>query len=986
MEIFGFKSFANKTIVNFDKSLIGIVGPNGSGKSNISDAIRWVFGEKTEKFLRSASNDEVIFNGTKNKEPLNYCEVKLIFDNSNKVFDLDYNEVQISRRTFRGTGENDYYLNNNRVRLKDIQILAKETGMSKTSLGNISQGNINSFTNSKPNERRLLIEDAAGILKYKQRKYESLNKLERTQNNLIRLKDIINEIERQLPNLKKQCAKAIKYQNKNERLKKIEIKIILKDIFFSNKKYNELLELNLKIDEENRTLNDFISKKVFELNELEKKLKYLEDENFKFSSKFNLLIDQISNLRIKEIELKNKKYSNEYKKNNSENIILEYNEKRKIFEIEDAKFKSICEENKIYKNSINKLEQKIENENINVSLKEKQVKDIKLKISNYNYLLNNSKNLFLGVKTILKNKQNLIGIIDIFKELISFDKKYNDAFSIILSNTSQNIIVNNKTNAKDAIDFLKQNKAGRATFIPLDVKNNNFISNDEEFILNTEKGFIGIAKKLVNHDVKYLNVVNNLLSKHIICDNLVSALKIAKLINYKYTITTLDGNQIRPNGILSGGALFNKNNIFNNYENKIKNNNEKINILNSDIEYLNKNIYNLNFDKKEIENKLQQNLYLLSNIDSNKNKLQKIILDLKNEHEFLSSNKVNDKNDLYSNLFKDLKNKIIEKDKLEQKLFYLKNNKKEFYTQIEEIKTKIENKRTYLKTIIEKKIEINSEIEKVKSILNYSLNDLVEKYSMTYDNAINIYGKDLNNKKDDKKIRNEINNLKHELKKIGNVNLESINQYKEENERYLNLTKEYNNLEISISKLNKIINDMDKIMIEQFKIFINEINNNLKKTFKILFKGGSAKLIYVEPNNILNSGIEIEANPPGKKITNIKLLSGGEKSLVALSVLFAILETKKLPLVVLDEVEAPLDFVNLKIFSRYLKSFSETTQFIIVTHRVITMENCDVLYGVTMQEEGITKIFNVEVNKNKKIINTLTNEQITENVNILKKQ
>ncbi len=976
IEIIGFKSFANKTVINFNKSLIGIVGPNGSGKSNITDAIKWVFGGRLSKYLRTHLNQDVIFNGSNSKVASNYAHVKLLFDNSNKIFNLEYNKVEISRRIFRDNSENEYYINNVKCKLKDIQILAKESGLSQSSLSIISQGNISDFAEAKPYERRLFLEDACGVSKYKYFKSESNKKLELSINNLNRLNDIINEISRKIPKLKKEYELALKHKQITERLKQIEINILVKDITKYQKieKTNSksILELNIKKNNLHNNIKDNNAK----ISTYEKEFNDIITNLTKDNLSYNFSINRITDLKIQRIKLEQNINYNDIN-DISKKVLIDFNSYKNDLNIENSKIKEVnvfLEKTSIEFDLIVKKQQKLliikSNLNKQIANNNNKIIEIKHKISSAN-------KLFYGVETVLKNKNHLQGILCIVKDLIKVNHEYNVAFSTILNNNFQNIIVENKIHAKNAIKFLKNNRAGQAIFIPLDVKIPKQINDNDLFILKTIPEFIDIASNLIEFDLKFKNVILFLLSRHIICVNIDDALKIAKLTNYSYTITTIDGFQIRPYGILSGG--FKKNNYEELDVDKYKNNLENLNLINKSLESqlfkIKEEIFCL--QNKIDENKLSiiQNNLLLKNLKNNCHILNEKIKNLKQEYDFLNSKIKNVSNqNILDEILNSLKTEELRKEQTSQSIEKLQNNKSQIYEKLNKLKQNIQFQNLELNNLNTQIISIDRENLQNSFLLKECLQILVSSYNMTYDYAKNEFFESKEKNINENEIRKEIKKLKNQLKDIGNINLSSIEEYENENNRYLKLKSEYDSLIESIDLIKNSISKMNKLMINKFTIMIKNINNNLNKTFSKMFNGGNAKLIYSNPDDILNTGIDILVSPPGKKINNINLLSGGEKSLVALSVLFSILESNPLPLVILDEVEAPLDFANLKNFCKYLGNISNNTQFIIITHRTTTMEYCDTLYGVTMQEEGISEIVTVELSDTKNIINDNKNK------------
>lgn len=970
LEIFGFKSFAVPLIINFDYQIIGIVGPNGSGKSNINDAIRWCLGEQSIKSLRGNNNEDVIFNGSKTKEALNMAEVKLIFDNIKQFFAIDYNEIEIIRRVFRGASENEYFINKQRVRLKDIQDFAMDSGLTKSSIAIISQGNINSFVEAKPLDRRALFEEASGIMKYKRRKLETLKKIDNSNKNLVRLKDIINEIERKLPSLKLQSEKALKYKILKNKLNQIELAILIKDITFFNDKLSELHLQQNSVTTAKQYADRELKNKEVEYNEINKENFNLDKKINILSNEFQDLVSKISDLKIHKIELDNKEAILKMSSNDAmiANMFNDYNEltinlqnEREKLAILETQQKDYNLQQEIFNKKQAKLNKQLEEINKTIIRLESEIERIKHKFENQD-------NLNEGVKNIINNKNVLPGIIGLVQDIIDVEEKYELAIATALSGRLQNILVKNIDSAKKAISYLKQNRAGRVTFIPLDVISPRYINSDEEFIIKSVSGYFGLGNNLVKTKKEFNVAIDYLLSRYIICVDFDSAQEIGKLTKYRYNIVTLDGEIVRPQGVVTGGTQRTIMTIIN-PEKELIIFNEK---LEKKIKEQHNVIKELNIFKRqlnEINEMIAENQTL---IRVGKRQIEIIMFNhmkLQNEYQLLTSKNIDEtkikENEKVLNIIDLIKKKEFLKIKIEQQLNVARNLKNKQSFIINELNNKISEKRYYISSLQEQigKININLSIINVK--IKQNLTKLTEEYQMTYDYAKTLELKIIEN---EDLVRDEIKQLRSYLTQIGNVNLEAIEEYNEENVRFQFMNNEYNDANNSIKNLLKSIDEMDNIMKEQFDKTIKNINENLPSTFEILFGGGSAEIIYTEPENLLETGVDIKVSLPGKNITNLNLLSGGEKSLVALSVLFAILKVQPIPLVILDEAEASLDPANVERFAKYIRSFIKTTQFIVVTHRVGTMEHCDILYGATMQQKGITKIVGIKLQQAAKMI------------------
>lgn len=976
LEAFGFKSFADPLTVNFDHEMIGIVGPNGSGKSNINDAIRWCLGEQSIKSLRGNNSEDVIFNGSETKPALNMAEVKLIFDNTNRIFAMDYDEIEIIRRVFRGTGENEYFINKQRIRLKDIQDFAMDSGLTKSSLAIISQGNINAFAEAKPLERRALFEEAAGVAKYKRRKLEALKKLDRSNENLARLKDILNEIERKLPSLKRQSEKAIKYTALKDKLNQIELAVLVKDITFFNDKLLELRSQQKKIISTKQDADRELKNKEIEYNELNK-------ENFNLDSKINVLtkefqslVSEISDLKVHKIELDNKEAALKMSNNDITitNMVNDYNELTVNLQNEREKLATLETQQQEYRAQRETFNTKQAGLNEQLGAINKTIIRLESELERAQHNFENQDNLHEGVKNIINNKNVLPGIMGLVQDIINVDEKYEQAIVTALSGRLQDILVKNVDSAKRAISYLKQNRAGRATFIPLDVISPRYLNSDEEFVIKSVRGYLGLGNNLVKVKKEFRIAVDYLLSRYLICTDFDNAQEIGKLTKYCYNIVTLDGEIVRPQGAVTGGSRRTRMTIVN-PEKELRILNEKLAMQTEEYYHILKQLNMLRRQLDEINEVIAENQ---ASIGAGKRQIEIIMYDqtkLQNEYQLLTSKNINEtkivENEAVLNITDQIKQKELLKTKIEQQLNVARSLKDKQSLVINELNNQIGEKRYYISALQEQISKMNTDLSIINVKIQQNLTRLTEEYQMTYDHAKTLELKVIDN---EDLIRDEIKQLRSDLSQIGNVNLEAIEEYKEENARFQFMNNEYNDANDSVKNLLKSIDEMDSIMKEQFDKTIKEVNENLPSTFEVLFGGGSARIIYTEPENLLETGVDIKVSPPGKNITNLNLLSGGEKSLVALSVLFAILKVRPIPLVILDEAEAPLDPANVERFAKYIRNFVDTTQFIVVTHRVGTMEHCDVLYGATMQQKGVTKIVGIKLQQAAEMIKEFENK------------
>ena len=965
----GFKSFADKTSIEFTKGLTGIVGPNGSGKSNVVDAVRWVLGEQSVKSLRGEGNmTDVIFSGSKSRNPMNTASVTLVFDNTDKYLPLEYDEVEVKRRVYKD-GTNEYFINNERVRLKDITTLLLDSGIAKESFNIISQGKVDTIISSKPEEKRVIIEEAAGVLKYKRRKEEAIRKLDKTHDNLNRVGDIINELEPRILPLKEQKEKALEYKEAKENLEKIEIAIITEDI--TNLNY-EFKENKNKID----LLNDEILKMASKTTLASSKTEKYKNDILKLEEKINKIRNNILELTTKAEKLNSRK-----------TIITE----RKNYEIDNAKLHSkllelketalklkneiesketdIINTNKettIIENNIKKLNDDItkiknnkEKENNTLTSKVRKNNNLKIKTESLQNSIENSSTLPTAVKSVLNNPK-LRGIHNIVGALIENDEKYSLAISTALGYSANNIVTDNQTCAKEAIEYIKN--IGRATFFPLDIIKPKEIDENTKKLLQNEKEFISIASDLVKNDPKYNNIILNQLGNIIVTSDIENAIKISKKINNRYRIVTLNGEIIHVGGSLTGGKNKTKNIISDKYEleitlkdlkkseEEIEESENKINELDYNLRALEDKLYIITKDKLLKEETIKNKQKEIINLKDN---LEKTNLDINSTNNMLGNSLSTEEEEIIEKYYKTLK----EKEEKEKELGNLLKEKNNLNEEIEEYELSIKKDNSQYNNKVNelKDLEIANGRMDVK--LDNLLNTLNEEYSITYEKAKENYYLEINYKE----AKSKVNSLKRKLKEIGDVNLTAPEEYEKVSERYNFLTNQVEDLKEAENTLLKIIDEMDKVMIKEFNESFKIINDNFKTTFKELFSGGNASLKLTEPNNMLETGIDIVASPPGKKLNGISALSGGEKTLTAISLLFAIIKSRPAPFCILDEIEAALDDANVDTFGKYITNLKNKSQFILITHKKKTMEYVDVLYGITMQESGVSKLVSVKL-------------------------
>jgi len=1177
LELQGFKSFANKTELEFKPGVTVVIGPNGSGKSNLSDAIRWVLGEQSMKALRSGKSDDIIFAGTQSRKSLGFAEVSIILDNTDNALPIEYTEVTVTRRIYR-TGETGYFINKVPCRLKDITELFMDTGIGKDGYSIIGQGKVDEILSTKSEDRRHIFEEAAGIIKYRARRTETEKKLEQTKVNLIRINDILTEIESNLEPLKIQAEKAKQFVELREELKNIEVGLYVykidnlkeklekiasdKEIYENqtrdeNEKLNELQALKEDLKKEIDQINEEIervqnlsyeskneiekinsninisnerianneanqhrleteiteAKKLIEDLEEDKKNREVKRETLlenkeKFDKELKQKEDELAKitekLSGKQLEIEDKKKENDEiieKRYALQNSITMYDtnysnieERKKQTDKELAKIISELDQKRATRNVINQnvldienqkdknaqeLEkyqhekQKIENKTQEFELLINNLTDEKrMKTQKYNFLVETEreregytksvKELLIAADKDAALKQGNNGVL---ANIISTEEAYQTAIEMALGGALQNIVTDTEQDAKRMVEYLRKNNLGRATFLPITAVKGSKLASYQSM-----PGVVGIASDLVKADAKYTNVVLNLLGRTLIVDNIENAIKIAKLNKYLFRIVTLEGDVINPSGAMTGGSVQKKSfnllgrgneikkleKLISEIDKKLektvtekdeylKNNEaliEQINLLNeklqqsevalaaikeklnaadNEIEKINSSKEKAQAELKGFENQMQeqknekektqldianlseQSEKLLKEINefAEANKEEQATLDNLNEEitalkisvsSFDESNNsidemmeridqdIQDQKEKIKNNQEEIEKSITQNEELTKTIEDLKNS-------IERIKKEVENsgdKTEELKQSRNKKNENLAKtedevtkqfevIQKVKeglvkaeakqSSMNQDLldviNDLWSDYEITPNNAAEKYQKPENIINTQK----QVDKLHAQIRELGDVNVAAIDEYKNTKERYETMSVQRLDLETTIAKLRDIITEMTDKMKKQFKENFAKIEKNFQEVFVELFGGGKAELILEDEEDVLECGIEIRVQPTGKKLQNMLQLSGGERALTAIALLFAILKLNPAPFCILDEIEAALDDVNVYRFADYLKKFSKNTQFLVITHRKGTMEAADTVYGVTMEENGISKLLSIDLSQ-----------------------
>ena len=1174
IEIQGFKSFADKTVLKFGKGITAVVGPNGSGKSNISDAVRWVLGEQSTKSLRGQSMEDVIFGGTETRRPHGFCEVTLNINNTDRSLNFDNDFVAITRRYYR-SHESEYAINNVSVRLKDIHELFMDTGLGRDGYSMIGQGKIDNIISSKSGERRDIFEEAAGISKYRYRKLEAERKLSAAEDNLLRLHDIVDELESRVGPLEEQSRKAQKFlelaaqkkeleiglwlytlNNSKEALRNQESKIaaaqlsyreieqaleefdrrteqntslfakltsdiegerlnissfneeivkaegvitvLQNDIAHNNESIERLSEEKSSLGDSHNSavleieqLNISASEKKQSLAELEEKLHVLENQLAELLTdsdsisrkienqirELNVLSASSADMRVKmvtadtsieEITARNTALDELITARNGEIAHLdgEFSETDTLLKKLDENARSIQNSLKGYelrlnskKEAADKLKTDLDNINLDIEAKLRRVQIL-------TDLENNMEGFAHSVKFVMNKAEMgvLRGICGPVSKLIDVDKKYSIAIEAALSNAIQNVITESESDAKKAINFLKSNKGGRATFLPVNtIKSREF----KEHGFEKMDGYIGIASDLIKCDKKYTEIVKYLLGAVVVAEDIDYATAIAKNQGYRVKVVTLDGQVVNPGGSLTGGSVSKNSGLLSRANDikaieqeieKLKSRSEDtaqklneaqnaVNEVMADITAMNADLTTVNEDKIRTASEVKRLTELRDNVKSallelqnersaNEQKIEQLKTastasakeiseieakktEIQSEIDRMTGGRDNlnaTREDL-TNKITELKLSVIEVGKdietinlsteninksiaertervnaidseiaaLQFKNENLKNEIETVGDGIEEFKNKITDSENNIKDYIERRnqteksgIELrNSERENTlqrekiggelarlterKEVMMREYDDVIrrlyDEYELTRSEAEKI-GIEIENPTAAKK---DLTDIKNKIRSLGNVNVSAIEEYKEVSERYNFLSAQINDVEASRAQLNKLINQLTSQMQEIFTEGFQKISQNFSKTFSELFGGGTASLSLSDPENILESGIDINVKLPGKNVPSLDGLSGGEKALIALSIYFAIMRVNAPPFCFLDEVDTALDDINVERFAEYMRSSEFATQFICVTHRRGTMEAADMLYGVTMQEKGVTKLLELNV-------------------------
>lgn len=1176
IELKGFKSFADRTELEFVPGITAVVGPNGSGKSNISDSIRWVLGEQSAKSLRGGKMEDIIFAGSDSRKPVNFGEVSLTLDNSSQRLALDYSEITVTRRILR-SGESEYFINKQPCRLKDITELFMDTGIGKEAYSIIGQGRIEEILSTKSEERRGIFEEASGIVKYKTRKKQAEKKLDETENNLVRISDLISELENQIEPLAEQADKAKRFKELREQLKSNEIALYVHQIDQVHANWDETRQKLDQLQQEQVALSTIVSqhdasleKERLELRQLEEQLekeqqyllevsgqaekcdgqigvlqerkRHLEDNHRQLQEKLQTLSKQIEarttehqglEKRLQEVDEELQTLQQQLKEEQlrlqsvegASGAALEEELRAEMLDVLSAaahhrnEIRYLEQQEESLARRMDKLQQEIENANaqreetrqklqqLNEQREEvsSAIEDLRKRfvtmtealqaaqaeleksagksrelqqkldgLTSRRDTLREMKDDFdgfaVGVKTVLqaRERSDLRGVHGAVAELIHVPAQYEVAIEIALGGALQNIVMSDEQTAREAIRYLKRKQAGRATFLPLDVIRERSVPEQDARLLQAMDGYIGIAVDLISFDEKYRNIAANLLGNVIVAETLEQANRLASKTRYRYRIVTLSGDVVNPGGSMTGGSIHKKSNsllgrqrVIDELDKEIdelaaqleqtvqSSEYEKLEIrrMNTELEKIRTNGEQQRLREQQLVSQIEQTELQIRNIETLIQVSQQDLLTVQQEKEQVAGRRqaADEKLAELSAAEASLNERIKEAEELKKSQ---ESARSELQSGLTEIRVKIASvtqdrtaMRTQISRVTEEIASLASEQQETKALLDeldaeiqqtteeqrqqtvllaqfqekkqqcaerieYIRADRVRKMQelevrenetkdqrsklkeveqsvhqlevranrldVELDNLLKNLAEDYEISYELAKERYEVpdditgtqgivRDLKRQIALLGDVNLGAIEEYERVSERYDFLMRQKNDLIEAKETLYDVIRDIEQEMSDRFTQTFEQIREHFKKVFVKLFGGGRADLLLSDPEHVLETGIDIVAQPPGKKLQNLQLLSGGEKALTAIALLFAILHVRPVPFCVLDEVEAALDEANVSRFASYLREFAEQTQFIVVTHRKGTMEEADVLYGVTMEEDGVSKLVSVRL-------------------------
>lgn len=959
IEMQGFKSFADKTIISFEHPLTGIVGPNGCGKSNITDAVRWVLGEQSAKSLRGDKMNDVIFAGSADRRKVNMAEVTLVFDNTSKILHDERDELEVTRRLFRDSGEAEYLINRRNVRLKDIIDLFLDTGLGRDSLSIISQGNVLTFAEAKPYERRGIFEEAAGVAKFKKRKLESISKLQRTTDNLQRLTDVLNELEKQVSPLKRQARKAEIYREKKKRLEEIEISVLVQDIEQINLEIESAKKTLFDIEARTAMYNTSIQVSELKIQEGRDKIKALDHEIAVLQDELLTNYNDVAALEARKTELdERRKY-----------IVQTGDDKQKAKELRELldtakleyenrkeRLDTLNNELKLFTEKLSGSAQRIIDATSAFERESGLLRSFENRKNVLDQLIRSPFNNMSGVRAIMESRNALRGILGVVGQVFEVENGYEQAISTALGGAMNYIITTDESAARDAIRFLNRNQSGRATFQPLDIVNGRYVAKDSLIICENTKGFLGVASQFVHNEPKFDMLASSLLGNVLVVDTMETGNELSARTKRMYKIVTLNGEVIHRGGSMTGGKTKNDTNIVT-MRKEAQDIERSIDSQKAKVAMAKKALDSANSDREIIARGKNERTFAIASlepvVEAKKAKYEK----LRNDYSLLNTGSDIDETDAHADeLVIKLNGLYSRRDEITTLIRTKREERQNLDSDNERKSAQLKQVRKDLATAEAAANAIRIDQSRLETNMENYLQRLTSEYKLTFEFArTKVSGEPVENAKE------EVAALRSDIERLGNINMNAPEEYNEVNQRYEDMKKNIAELSEARDKILAVIDELDGKMKFQFKDMFDKINHEFNDIFRSLYGGGKATLILDDPNDLLNTGIDIDAQPPGKAVQNNKLFSGGEKSLIALCVLFAILKVKPVPLVILDEVEAALDPGNVERFAQYLHNYTDRTQFIVVTHRPGTMENTDVLFGVTMQHQGVSQMLKVEL-------------------------
>ena len=998
LEIQGFKSFPEKTTLTFENNITGIVGPNGSGKSNISDAILWVMGEQRTKTLRGSKMEDVIFGGTEKRTPLSYAQVTLLLDNSDHLFDLDTSEVSISRRYYR-SGDSEYYINKEQVRLKDVNSLLMDTGLGRDGYSVIGQGRISEIISNKSADRREVMEEAAGISRFRYRKEDAERKLQKTEENLVRVNDKIEELELQVEPLRRQSEVAKKYLQIHDVLRVKEISAWMASLDklrdnsdAVNSSYEEakekLAQAHAELDAlyaSSDSLLERMHQKDIEADDAREKLSQVQNDISANDAERAVIDTNIRNA-FASIERMKRDISNSEQRATEICEQIDNNEKL----IRDLEAENIEYQEKLdsANNIIRGCDMKIQSRQATVDSLQKKQTSLQVESRSMDsriQLLSAMEKEFQGysnaVRTVMKEASHKVlkGIHGPVASLIKAEDQYALAIETAMGGAMQNIVVSTQNDGRSAIELLKREDAGRATFLPIDVIRGN-VQTD---LPTQEKGFVGLAYDLVSYDRQYDGIIANLLGRTIVAQTLADAIRMSKNNSNRLRIVTLDGQLINAGGSMTGGSYVRNAGMLSRanelerlkqdkivIENNIIKNTKELDEATNDLQSVQYQRSMAVEDQISIQNMITSNVSKSSATSSAISQLKALLQAITGDSES-RRNAIENEELRVAGMKQQLDALEKKNSTLQQRLDHWKDEIKK----IVDTKMDLEGKRNQTDRSVQdsNKELLNLErsvakLEQKKIAADMEEKQLLDKlwdnYELSYTSAQEIR-QPLDSLQ---KTNKEIAELRRQLGALGTPNLGAIEEYERVSERYNFLTSQRDDIDKSKKELLVIINDITSEMVTVFIDKFNQINKAFQETFLELFGGGKAALVLEDEDNVLDCGIEIQVQPPGKALSSLSLLSGGEMAFVAIALYFAIIKVRPTPFCVMDEIEAALDESNVLRYADYMRKYSQHTQFIVITHRRGTMENTDFLYGVTMQEKGVSKVLALSMEETEKTI------------------